>query len=125
MGFWEAYRILESATLLGLEDFLSDGQLKAQVKSALKQLLKAFLELAAEVSGTSREDPEEVVWQLASKGEISLSGLDDLLDVIRLIKDLDGVDDAIVYGMLVRCMEVIEEYYKQLEKRKDTLPSRP
>ncbi len=114
--FWDYYRMVEEGTKVTLDEFLSNPELKKRVKEGIKGLFNYFLE----VSG-GKEDPLDLIWRLGRQGVFPAYLVQEMDDLYNLIfRDVDNADDKIVYSMLVRVMEDIEEainYVKESRNR--------
>ena len=95
-------------TRVSLDEFLRNEDLKNKVK---KGIIGLYLDTMNEVKRVIGKTDEEAIWDLAKKGIISPNLIQELLDVISIVKSLDKLDDAIVYSMLVRIMENLEQLY--------------
>lgn len=111
--FWDNYKIVELGTRVGLDDFVKDEELKSRVK---KGIIGLYLDTMNEVKRVIGKGDEDAIWELAKKGIISPDLIQELLDVISIIKNLDKLDDAIIYSMLVRIMENLEQLYIAVTK---------
>ncbi|MDT7861548.1 MAG: hypothetical protein RRA45_04990 [Saccharolobus sp.] len=107
MSFWDYYRMVEQGTLVDFEEFKQNSELKEKVKEGIKGMLKI---LTSEISTIIKFNSyEEAVWQLLRLNIISASLAQELLDIFPVINNIENADDIILYSMLVRIMEDIEE----------------
>ncbi|BDB99046.1 hypothetical protein [Saccharolobus caldissimus] len=107
MSFWDYYRMVEQGTLVNFEEFKQNSELKEKVKEGIKGMLKI---LTSEISTIIKFNSyEEAVWQLLRLNIISASLAQELLDIFPVINNIENADDNILYSMLVRIMEDIEE----------------
>ena len=111
--FWKYYRIIERGTTISLEEFEKDEDLKKDIREAITSLYKLILSLSRKVSANEGED---LIWDLAKKNVINPSLIQEYLDVIRIVKNVDKVSDEILYSMLVRIMEDLEQLYFSIIK---------
>ena len=111
--FWDNYRLVELGTKVSLDEFLKDEGLKNKVK---KGIIGLYLDTMNEVKKVVDKTDEEAIWELAKKGIISPNLIQELLDVIAIVKNLDKLDDVLIYSMLVRIMENLEQLYIAVTK---------
>ncbi|WP_231961120.1 hypothetical protein [Saccharolobus sp. A20] len=107
MSFWEYYKMVEDGTLVKLEEFKRNQELKERVKQGILGMIKVLRdEISIVISYSSYED---AIWKLMKMNIISPLLAQELMDIYSLVENLDKIDDEILYGMLVRIMEDIEE----------------
>ncbi|MFP3226615.1 MAG: hypothetical protein RXQ80_06830 [Sulfolobaceae archaeon] len=111
--FWRYYRTIERGTVVSLEEFEKDDILKRDIREAIASLYKLILNLSRKVSNNEGED---LIWDLAKKNIINPSLIQEYLDVIRIVKNVNKVSDDILYSMLVRIMEDLEQLYFSIIK---------
>lgn len=99
--------MVEQGTLVNFEEFKQNSEIKEKVKEGIKGMLKI---LTSEISTIIKFNSyEEAVWQLLRLNIISASLAQELLDIFPVINNIENADDIILYSMLVRIMEDIEE----------------
>ncbi|NON63464.1 hypothetical protein [Acidianus sp. RZ1] len=106
--FWELYREIEKGTKVSIDEFSRDKKLNGEVR-------KAIIELYNEVIGfveykTGKKERDALV-SLLEQGNITPILLQEMLDISRVIAKISEVEDDVLYGMLVRIMEDLEELY--------------
>lgn len=106
--FWENYKLIELGTKVSLDEFLQNKEIKENVRKGIKGL---YEEVMAQVEKITGKKDEDAIWDLAKAKVISPNIIQELLDVISLVKNLDKIDDVILYTMLVRIMEDLEQLY--------------
>ncbi len=99
--------MVEDGTLVKLEDFKRNQELKERVKRGIMGMMKVLRDEISIV--TSHSSYEDAVWKLMKMNIISPLLAQELMDIYSLVENLDKIDDEILYGMLVRIMEDIEE----------------
>ena len=87
---------------------MKNEEIKTKVK---KGIIGLYFDTMNEVKRVIGKTDEDAIWELAKKGIISPNLIQELLDVISIVKNLDKLDDAIIYSMLVRIMENLEQLY--------------
>ncbi|WP_338604626.1 hypothetical protein V6M85_05355 [Sulfolobus tengchongensis] len=108
--------MIEEGTLVSLEEFKNNQQLKEKVKEGIRGLVSIlFKEISSIITFISKED---AIFQLMKLGVISPILSQELLDILSIVDNLDNEDDEVIYGMLVRIMEDIEETINNIEKYK-------
>ncbi|BFH72541.1 hypothetical protein SJAV_04850 [Sulfurisphaera javensis] len=112
--FWDHYRLIEQGTKVNLDEFLSNEELKKKVKKGIKGL---YTDVMALVERCVNKKGEEAIWELAKLKIISPNIVQELIDVIELVNKIDEIDDSIIYSMLVRIMEDLEELYISISSR--------
>ncbi|QIW24935.1 hypothetical protein EWF20_12885 [Sulfolobus sp. S-194] len=112
MVFWDNYRLVELGTKVNLEEFISNKELKEKVKRGIRGL---YEDVINEIERCIGKRDEEAIWDLAKSGKISPNNIQEFLDIIYMINNIDKIDDVILYGMLVRIMEDLEELYINLK----------
>ncbi len=113
--FWDFYKMVEEGTKVSLEEFLSDHNLKGRVREGIKGLLNCFLR----ISSWKGEDVTDFIWRLGRDGILPPYLVQEMLDLYNLVlRDVDKADDRVIYGMLVRIMEDIEEAVNYVKNKK-------
>ncbi len=112
--FWEAYRKVEKGTKVTLEEFKSDSELKAEVKEGIIELYNEVLSEARKL--INKTDDEELFLELFKRNIIDSYLLQELIDITNIIKNLSKADDEVLYGLLVRIMEDLEELFYSVKK---------
>ncbi|BBG22781.1 hypothetical protein IC006_0065 [Sulfuracidifex tepidarius] len=118
--FWDYYSMVEDGTKVTLEEFLNNPELRRRVKDGIRGLFNCFLK----VCSWKGEDPLDLIWKLGRKGVFPAYLVQEMDDLYNLIfKDVDSADDKIVYSMLVRIMEDIEEAINYVKGEGHKMPS--
>ncbi|MDT7901321.1 MAG: hypothetical protein RXQ76_06530 [Acidianus sp.] len=112
--FWEAYRKIEKGTEVSLEEFRSNGELKSEVKEGIIELYKEVLSEARRL--INEPDDEKLFLELFRRNIIDSYLLQELIDIMNIIKNLHKTDDDVIYGLLVRIMEDLEELFYSVKK---------
>jgi len=113
--FWDYYKMVEEGTKVSLEDFATNSDLKNKVKDGVKGLFQCFLKEASWQGG----NVEDLIWSFGKQGIFPPYLVQELEDLYNLVfKDVDKTDDRLLYGMLVRIMEDIEEAINYIRERK-------
>ncbi|MEM0373948.1 MAG: hypothetical protein QXV69_04050 [Sulfolobaceae archaeon] len=107
--FWEYYRKVEKGLSVPIEDFKYNIIIKEEVKEGIRGLMKILEEKIKKI--TNKNNIEEGLVELLSNSRISPALYQEMVDILRLYKKLDVVEDEILYSMLVRILEDIEELY--------------
>jgi len=107
--FWEYYKKVEKGLLVPIEEFRANSKIKEEVKEGIRGLIKILEEDLRRL--TNNDKIEEALMELLSKSKITPILYQEILDILRLYKELDSIDDDILYSMLVRVLEDIEELH--------------
>ncbi|MCH4815462.1 MAG: hypothetical protein QXY87_07090 [Saccharolobus sp.] len=106
--------MIERGTLVSLEEFKSNQKLKESVKNGIKGLVKLLFQEADKIIKFTSND--DLIFQLMKLGLISATLAQELLDILKIVNNLDNVDDEILHSMLVRIMEDVEEAINSIDK---------
>ncbi|QXJ34500.1 hypothetical protein [Saccharolobus shibatae] len=106
--------MIERGTLVSLEEFKSNQKLKESVKNGIKGLVKLLFQEAGKIIKFTSND--DLIFQLMKLGLISATLAQELLDILKIVNNLDSVDDEILHSMLVRIMEDVEEAINSIDK---------
>ncbi|AKA74977.1 hypothetical protein SULI_00160 [Saccharolobus solfataricus] len=106
--------MVEKGTLVSIEEFKSNRKLKESVKNGIKGLVKLLFQEADKI--IKFDSNEDLIFQLMKLGLISPTLAQELLDILKIADNLDNVDDEILYSMLVRIMEDVEEAINNIGK---------
>ncbi|MBP1357240.1 MAG: hypothetical protein JZD40_01960 [Sulfolobus sp.] len=105
--------MIELGTKVSLDEFLNNEELRGKVKRGIKGL---YADVMAEAEKVTKKKGEDAVWELAKGKIISPILVQELIDVLQIVKNIDSVDNEIIYAMLVRIMEDLEQLYIALAK---------
>ncbi len=114
-AFWNLYRVVEKGTTMTLDQFESDKATNSEIRRAVGGLIDLVFKEAEKMLPGER-DRERALWELMKRNVISAHLAQELLDILSLAKHVNEVEDAVLYGMLVRIMEDLEELYFSLKK---------
>lgn len=106
--FWENYRLIEAGTKVSLDEFINNKDLVEKVKLGINGLYTDVMTL---VEKCINKKDEDAIWELAKRRIISPNNIQEFLDVIDMVKNLNKFDNSIIYTMLVRIMEDLEQLY--------------
>ncbi|BDC18339.1 hypothetical protein [Acidianus sp. HS-5] len=112
--FWEAYRKVEKGTKVTLDEFKSNSELKSEVKEGIIELYNEVLGEARKL--INKSDDEELFLELFKNNIIDSYLLQELIDIANIIKNLSKVDEEVLYSLLVRIMEDLEELFYSVKK---------
>ncbi|EWG07530.1 MAG: hypothetical protein ASUL_03449 [Candidatus Aramenus sulfurataquae] len=114
-AFWSLYRIIEKGTRISLEEFESDKTTNARIREAVRDFVDLVF-LVVENKFQGEKDRERIIWELMRENVISAYLAQEIIDILNLVKRLADVDDKVLYGMLVRILEDLEELYFSIKK---------
>lgn len=106
--------MVELGTKVSLDEFLNNNELKGKVKMGIRGL---YADVMVEVKKMTNKKDEDAIWELAKRGTISPILVQELIDVIRIVKNIESIDDELIYTMLVRIMEDLEQLYIALSNK--------
>ncbi|QGA53384.1 hypothetical protein GFS03_01690 [Sulfolobus sp. E5-1-F] len=106
--------MIEKGTLVSLEEFKRDQKLKESVKNGIKGLVELLFQKAGMIIKFTSND--DLIFQLMKLGLISATLAQELLDILKIVNNLDNIDDEILHSMLVRIMEDVEEAINSIDK---------
>lgn len=112
--FWEIYYRIERGTRVSLEEFKKDENLKKDVKDAILDLYSFVISMCRKIVNV--EDEEKLLFELLKRKIIDSSLLQELIDIRQVILNINEIDDEILYGLLVRIMEDLEELFYSIKK---------
>ncbi len=112
--FWSLYKNIEKGTKVSIEEFLKNKELNYEVKSSSLSLYKKVLSDASKIVKESEDS--KIIWELLRRNIISASLAQELLDISNTMNNIFSTDDTIIYSMLVRIMEDLEELYFSIQK---------
>lgn len=112
--FWEAYRKIEKGTKASLEEFRSNTELKSEVKEGIIELYNEVLNEARKLINES--DDEKLFLELFRRSVIDSYLLQELIDIMNIIKNIQKIEDDVIYGLLVRIMEDLEELFYSVKR---------
>jgi uncharacterized protein YutE (UPF0331/DUF86 family) len=112
--FWSLYKNIEKGTKVSIEEFLKNKELNYEVKSSSLSLYKKVLSDASKIVKESEDS--KIIWELLRRNIISASLAQELLDISNTMNNIFSIDDTIIYSMLVRIMEDLEELYFSIQK---------
>jgi len=79
--------MIESGTLVSLEEFKSNQKLKESVKNGIKGLVKLLFQEAGKIIKFTSND--DLIFQLMKLGLISATLAQELLDILKIVNNLD------------------------------------
>ncbi|AAY79452.1 hypothetical protein [Sulfolobus acidocaldarius] len=106
--FWEYYKVIEKGTLISFEEFKNNREINLSIREAIKFLYKLIESSASKITSSKGEN---LIWDLARKKVIRPSNIEEFIDVVNIATRIEEVDDSIIYPMLVRIMEDLEDLY--------------
>ncbi|AWR96556.1 hypothetical protein DFR86_02655 [Acidianus sulfidivorans JP7] len=112
--FWDLYHRVEKGTKVSLEEFKNNKELKNDVKNAIIQFYSYVVSMARKVINI--DDDEKLFFELFKKKIIDSLLLQELIDIREAIINLDKIDDDILYSLLVRILEDLEELFYSIKK---------
>lgn len=112
--FWDLYHRIERGTKISLEEFKQDNELKRDVKNAILELYSYVISMCRKV--IDEDDDEKLLYQLFRNRIIDSSLLQELMDIKGLIANINEIDDEMLYSLLVRIMEDLEELFYSIKK---------
>ncbi|MEM0363091.1 MAG: hypothetical protein QXH75_04740 [Sulfolobaceae archaeon] len=110
--------MVEEGTLVDLEEFKRNKQLKERVKEGIIGLINVLMSEISLISTFNSK--EDAILNLVKMRIISGSLAQELLDILEIANNLNNVEDEIVYGMLVRIMEDIEQAVISINEYKNS-----
>ncbi len=112
--FWSLYKNIEKGTKVSLDEFSENKELNYEVRSSS---LSLYNDVIAEASKIVNEKADsKIIWELLRRNIISVSLAQELIDISKIINNIFSIDDTIIYSMLVRIMEDLEELYFSIQK---------
>jgi len=112
--FWSLYKSIEKGTKVSLDEFSENKELNYEVRSSSLSLYKDVMAEASKI--VNEKEDSKIIWELLRRNIISVSLAQELIDISKIITSIFSIDDEIIYGMLVRIMEDLEELYFSIQK---------
>lgn len=112
--FWSLYKSIEKGTKVSLDEFSENKELNYEVRSSSLSLYKDVMAEASKI--VNEKEDSKIIWELLRINIISVSLAQELIDISKIITSIFSIDDEIIYGMLVRIMEDLEELYFSIQK---------
>ncbi len=108
-AFWKAYREVELALSLQMEEFVKDKKAVETTKNAINELFYVVSnKLKEKYKG---RELNEILYSLFMQNKIPAITIQEVFDIINFIKNINSQEPQMIYGMLVRILEVLEEIY--------------
>ncbi|ARM75035.1 hypothetical protein [Acidianus manzaensis] len=112
--FWELYHRVEKGTKVSFDEFKKDDKLKNDVKDASVKLYSYVISMARKIYNI--DDDEKLFFELFKNKIIDSLLLQELIDIRSFIMNINEIDDEILYSLLVRIMEDLEELFYSIKK---------
>lgn len=109
-NFWNIYREIERALNYTIDDFLRDKTLIEETKKAIRSLYSLVMD-KLHYKYHINNDVNKLLYLLLTQNTLSASTVQEALDVIRFIENIESYEPQILYSMIVRILEVLEELY--------------
>jgi len=114
--FWLLYKNIEKGTKVSLDEFSENKELNYEVRNSSLSLYRDVITEASRIVNESEDS--KIIWELLRRNIISVSLAQELIDISKIIANIFSIDDAVIYSMLVRIMEDLEELYFSIIKFK-------
>ncbi|AWR93470.1 hypothetical protein [Acidianus brierleyi] len=112
--FWLLYKNIEKGTKVSLDEFSENKELNYEVRNSSLSLYRDVITEASRIVNESEDS--KIIWELLRRNIISVSLAQELIDISKIIANIFSIDDAVIYSMLVRIMEDLEELYFSIQK---------